>query len=221
MQDFATALLDALPIGVLWKDPKTGLYLGCTRIAAEVMGFKHPKDAEGASDASVPNTALAELADSFRQSDAEVLRFGTAQRIEVADQTLWLNSKSLLKNPEGQVRAVVSQAVQIHDGVVHSICRSKRWLPKTASLSIQETYVDWDLTSRESEVLYGLLHGLTAKKIATQLGCSYRTIESHIENIRTKTGCASKSAVVEKAIDEGLVYILPKSVIQSHRIFYG
>ena len=43
------------------------------------------------------------------------------------------------------------------------------------------------LTERESDILTLLSSGLTAKVIARQLKISYRTVETHVANMRTKT----------------------------------
>jgi len=43
--------------------------------------------------------------------------------------------------------------------------------------------------------------GYTAKKIAQQLGISYRTVEEYLNNIRIKAGANSKSALIEMTME--------------------
>ncbi len=72
----------------------------------------------------------------------------------------------------------------------------------------------WDdmLSPREAVVLFYVLRGQSSINIASRLCRSSRTIESHIENIKTKMGCHSKFELIEKGIDQGLLSILPRHI---------
>ena len=58
------------------------------------------------------------------------------------------------------------------------------------------------LSKRETDVMHLLIRGNTAKQAAKKLFLSPRTIEDHIENIKIKTNCTSKSELVEKATEQ-------------------
>lgn len=60
------------------------------------------------------------------------------------------------------------------------------------------------LTSREHEVLRGLVHGLPNKTIAYDLGISPRTVEVHRANIMIKLGAHSLSDALRVAFAAGL-----------------
>lgn len=60
------------------------------------------------------------------------------------------------------------------------------------------------LTSREIEVLTGLLGGQTNKQIAAQLGISLRTVEMHRGNMMERLGVASLADALRLALDAGL-----------------
>jgi DNA-binding CsgD family transcriptional regulator len=55
------------------------------------------------------------------------------------------------------------------------------------------------LSSRELEIIKLILKGYSAGKIATQVFLSKRTIEHHIERIKGKLSCFSKTELVQKA----------------------
>jgi DNA-binding NarL/FixJ family response regulator len=55
------------------------------------------------------------------------------------------------------------------------------------------------VTSREAEVLGLLGEGLANRDIARRLHISVRTVEKHVERLFTKTGAASRPALVARA----------------------
>ena len=76
---------------------------------------------------------------------------------------------------------------------------------------IKETY-DPMLTKRESECLFYILRGKTAKEIAKILTISHKTVENHIEKIKIKFLCTTKGHVIDKMISLGYINIIPESV---------
>lgn len=64
---------------------------------------------------------------------------------------------------------------------------------------------DYDLTSREKEILILMVEGLIKKEIAHRLQISFHTVDSHLRNIYTKLQVNSQAGAVAKALREGLV----------------
>jgi DNA-binding NarL/FixJ family response regulator len=60
------------------------------------------------------------------------------------------------------------------------------------------------LGAREREVLRHLAEGKTSKEIATQLGLSIKTVETHRRNITQKVGIHSIAELTKYAVREGL-----------------
>lgn len=60
------------------------------------------------------------------------------------------------------------------------------------------------LTDRETEILRMVATGLTAKRIAEQLGVSHRTVQNHIQNTLQKLQLHNRVELTRWAIDEGL-----------------
>lgn len=54
-----------------------------------------------------------------------------------------------------------------------------------------------------------LIRGKSSKSIARKMSISYRTVEFHIDNIKTKFGCRSKSELISVAIQLGYLSIIP------------
>jgi two-component system, NarL family, response regulator LiaR len=62
-----------------------------------------------------------------------------------------------------------------------------------------------DLTDREREVLALMVEGLNNTQIAARLTVSPSTVKSHVSNILTKMGVASRTEAVTLALRRGLV----------------
>ncbi len=64
---------------------------------------------------------------------------------------------------------------------------------------------DFDLTSREQEILSLLVEGYSYKMIAEKCFVTYATVNSHVSHIYKKLQVNSVAGAVSKAIKEGLV----------------
>lgn len=73
-------------------------------------------------------------------------------------------------------------------------CGSHESLLKQLGLEILDT-----LSRREREVLQFVAHGYPASYIAEQLHLSSRTVEHHIDSLKSKLGCDSKISLIKMA----------------------
>jgi NarL family two-component system response regulator LiaR len=62
-----------------------------------------------------------------------------------------------------------------------------------------------DLTEREREVLALMVEGLSNSQIAAKLGVSSSTIKSHVSNVLSKFGVASRTEAVSLALRHHIV----------------
>ena len=69
-----------------------------------------------------------------------------------------------------------------------------------------------NLTQAEADCLFYLLQGKPAKKIASSLYKSTKTIEFYINNIRIKWECANKSEIFDKCFELGYLKISPSLI---------
>jgi len=67
------------------------------------------------------------------------------------------------------------------------------------------------MSDREREVLDSVARGLSSKQCAQELGIAPRTVERHIENLRTKLNARNKPHLVAKALFGGLIIGTPPS----------
>jgi DNA-binding NarL/FixJ family response regulator len=61
------------------------------------------------------------------------------------------------------------------------------------------------LTARERQVLVGVAQGHTNREIATRLGISHRTVETHRESLMRKLGVRTVAGLSRLALEAGLV----------------
>ena len=61
------------------------------------------------------------------------------------------------------------------------------------------------LSARERELVTLVAQGRTDAQIAAQLYISVRTVGSHLDRIRDKTGCRRRADLTRLALTEGLV----------------
>lgn len=57
------------------------------------------------------------------------------------------------------------------------------------------------ISNRERECVYYLARGMTCKEIAQAMRISYRTVEKHLENIKDKLTCHSRSDIISKVFE--------------------
>lgn len=85
--------------------------------------------------------------------------------------------------------------------------------PRQASYFLVKQFDGLQLTQRQSECLYLLLHGNTGKQIAARLCLSVRTVETYIDQLKRQFQCYSKSQLIEKSLSLGLLQYIPESLL--------
>jgi DNA-binding NarL/FixJ family response regulator len=65
--------------------------------------------------------------------------------------------------------------------------------------------LDFDLTTREIEVLYLLAEGASNLDISLKLFISISTVKTHISAVLRKLQCANRTAAVKTALNHGLL----------------
>ncbi len=70
-----------------------------------------------------------------------------------------------------------------------------------------------NLSSRQHECLHFLIRGKTLREISKILNISPRTVEIHMEKLKLKFNCTSKSELISAAIEYGFINIIPERFI--------
>lgn len=78
------------------------------------------------------------------------------------------------------------------------LLQSENEVASLPGLPCGDTY----FTQCEKVILLQLIRGKTARSIAHMIDRSQRTVESHIENMKSKTGSSTKSELIEKIVDQ-------------------
>lgn len=191
--------------------------------AAKIMGFKSGNDAVNTHYSNIRCKA-AEDAELFAKQDNLVIAkekaiktIGYHRYQDNDDWTLVLCEKSpLLKDNE-----FIGLMTYWWDVTYYNIIDFSRFLytstKKVTSTDSCSFIIDdeqnnqYDLSNRQLECLFFLLRGQTSKRIAEILSLSPRTVEDYINEIKFKMHCFTRSQIIEKAINEGMIHIIPKT----------
>ena len=210
-------------LGTLSLDSKL---LTVNKVGLSWIGFDSPDSVVGVSYDNLRCKAT-EDAELFRYQDKLVQK--NSKPIYFIDcyyyaDNSWkiiFGKKYLIKDTSGKSIAIVSH----FDDVTHYraidtsrfiIQSGKRLLTKKHQqfcYLLNDYTQKTNLSMRELECLFFLLRGKTIKTIGQILRLSPRTVESYINQIKFKMGCSTRIELIEKAINEGYINILPSSLL--------
>jgi DNA-binding CsgD family transcriptional regulator len=127
-----------------------------------------------------------------------------------------LNLATTLKKVGESPEEVVRQARELIDQTINSLASSplqevflsSRWIKQLEeleqSLAPEKLAYPAGLTQREVEVLRLVAGGATNQQVAKALHISIHTVNTHLTNILTKTGCENRTAASAFAIQHNL-----------------
>ncbi|GEM_PF-888588 len=202
-------------------------YAYCNKNLVNFSRLNSKKRIIGAVDYDLP---WAEDANFYRKIDKAILggeekkiimevRVASGEKISALQ-----NKKAIYDTQHKQVVGILATMTELSNININkflSLVRKKDKNIITASNLVPaqyyfEKYQQYSLSNRESECLFYLLRGMTTKMIANILKISPRTAEKFIINIKMKLGCRYKSELVEKAIKDGMMNIIPPSINFNH-----
>lgn len=189
---------------------------------AKLIGLQTPEELIGKSDEHMPGK-LAKYAMQFRQQDKKVMESGRYMRIlnihpypdgrwqaHVFTKVPWYGEK-------GEILGTIFHGQPLDQNPMLEV---GQWICKAAEKSTAMPFISGDekakasLSTRESEVLFFHLFGKKPQFIAHALGVSVKTIENHFANLRIKLGAATKTELVDKALENGAGCKIPDSLLK-------
>jgi DNA-binding CsgD family transcriptional regulator len=218
-------LSNYMPEVFFWKKDRNSVFLESDNHFAKLSGLNTHQDICGLKDIDLPyNTP--EAAARFREEDEKVISTGKSMKILAIEPFINKNWKILLgskcplqtenKEIEGtfayffDITETFSQLAHV---LTNNIIQQAPELGFVRnSYIIEKSYSKIALTTRQSECLFLLLQGKTAKQIAKILSISYRTVEEHTNYLKNKFGCQNKSELIVRAIEQGFMNIIPQSL---------
>lgn len=213
--------------GLFLEKDANFLVTAITKDTARLCGWKNPEDAIGFNDYDMP-CPIAKFAADFLKLDElcvrsnsklhaiQVIPYGfdwrvmLTERIPIKDE-----SDNLIKL---QILAMDITATHLSKGIlflnstgwkilgrkkqqINYIISSSHFLPST-------------LTEKQELCLFLLIRGRTLRQIADVMKISIKTVEDHINAIKIKLSCKTKSQLIEKAIDVGFFYHIPSTLLK-------
>jgi DNA-binding CsgD family transcriptional regulator len=218
-------IIDSLPGLILIKDVDS-VYMDCNDEFSAMMKMKK-SNIISHSDYDFPWETYAPVYQQYDKDTLANTSLTTLVPLLISDGTI-LTSRTYKKpilDEEGNAVGILGQANILVDNVLSKSLYDTNQLDKkqTAlsgyspkSYKVADYHEHFKLSKRESECLFLMIRGKNSKEIGLFLNISSRTVEGHIENIKLKFNCNTKSELVAEAIEKGLIDIIPKGDILVH-----
>ena len=193
------------------------------QLAVRLTGFHSLEHAIGSTSRDMPCKA-SELADKLFEQDEIIFKKEISlQMIESYESyngqmVSHIKTKSPYYDESNQLAGLLYHTQIINNTILENIL--KIHFPMKHDISSCSFYLDYHqysklLSKRQSECLFHLIRGKSCNDITNIFQLSKRTIESHLEEIKNKLRCSNKAQVIEKAIDAGIQFYIPKNLLAS------
>lgn len=128
---------------------------------------------------------------------------------------MFYNNKYPWRNEDGQLIGVFCYAQEIKS---IEFLKEVYQFSMSDHLNLDQPYAAYHpllsvITKRESEVLFYVVRGKTAQAIADRLCISKRTVEHHIDRLKTKFACQNKAELVAYALQQGYASYMPPRLL--------
>jgi len=210
--------IDAQPHPVVYKDEQS-IFQYVNTAYCRLNGLRQSLDIIGGTAYDLPCGAAA-AAEMFEEQDRHVMSTGKELKIlnihpfANGEWGVQLNTKKPWFDENKNIGGLLCHGIDITDAYTMAVSTqlAKFTGQQQNSYAIASDGGAASLSPRESEVLFLILRGKTAKLAATVLGLSYRTVQHHIESLKTKLGVDSKIDLIDAAIARGYMSQIPISM---------
>ena len=206
----------------LWEKDLESIYQNSNLTFSNLCGFKKIESIFQISDYNIP-CKISESAEIWQKNDRKVILAKEAiQFFEILiysdrKRRQFLTTKIPKFNEKNAIIGTYGHSLDVSD-MFSQLANALNQKEKKNNFSVpQRAYIigpnpGFHLTFRQSECLFFVLRGRTNKEIAKILNLSFRTIECHIEELKDKFNCKTKSALIDAAIAYGFIDIIPKNL---------
>lgn len=190
-----------------------------------LVGVQKRDSLIGKTVANLPCDA-SECAEIFWKEDKKVIETGKEQRflniVKLANnewKVINLNKKPIY-NEDSQLSSILYNITVQYDNFMQDFgikmakaleIQVPSMVENQYSICIENSTLD-KISKKEGECLFFLIHGKTYKEIAEIQGVAPRTITDHIERLKFKLHCNSKSELISRAIELGYNHQIPSSL---------
>lgn len=202
------------------------VYQTMTESLANLLGWKSSDDCVGKTDHELPCPA-SEFALKHIRNDAHTIK--QAKPLLTLDMYEYTTSWKLLFTERTPIQlanspGIITYSADLNDTHIAKCylslyCFDRKYFGIKENLSgtylLNSALINYQLTEKQENILFLLIRGKSIIQIGKILKKSPRTIENHIDALKNKFVCDTKSELIEKAIDLGYLYFLPKNMKHS------
>ena len=203
-------------------------FMAVNTASANLMGYSHAEEVTLTTYEDMPCRA-SESATLFKAEDEKVitlkepLRILSYQCFSHDRWTVLIGQKWLLFGNDGEPIGIASHFMDVTHLNIVDLGRfmwektkrfSAQFYQKQFSYVLSPIGFFSKLSQRQMECLFFMIRGYSSNEIARSLQLSVRTIHDHIDELKNKFSTQNKKELIEKAIFEGFVNVLPPSLIK-------
>lgn len=226
-------LISQIPGFIVWKDLELKIAM-CNDNYLNVTQMRSLDHIQGKVDTDFPwagATRLIHIGDRKALANEEIslLEVLPLSKDDPNEFLTVISQKKPIKDQQNNTIGMVGSAIEITSKEITALAfrlnqtlsfytAKPKMLTEGINYYLQSGYNDYQLTRRESECFFYFLQGRTAKEIANILFISRRTVEKHMQNIKQKFHVTKKSALIDIAVAENLLAIIPPSLLRQGEV---
>lgn len=183
------------------------------RIAAHMQNARQMKQAHTALDTFGQATVVIRESDGCMIWQTPNARQLLAEYFEIEDEQTqphllsWIKeAKIAMLEGRGPPMVIMKDSRRLLASLHKPREQNGEWLivlrEENHASDIEALIVNFQLTTREAEVLYWVVHGKTNRDIGEILGTSHRTVNKHLEHVFEKLGVETRTAAAGIAMQK-------------------
>ena len=192
---------------VLESDPDFDIVGEADSAAAAVVLARESNPDVILVDINLPDESGLRVAESIiaTQPGVRLLMLSVHDDQEIVRESVRIGAHGYLRKDttpadlRAAIRAVPAGDAFFSPSVARTLAEALREKPAGAGAALEQ------LTTRERDVLVRVARGHQNKEIASELGISVRTVESHRDSLMRKTGLRNAAALTRLALESGLL----------------